>query len=278
MGDSLETMKRAIIVGATSGIGYELAKTFSSHGYEVGIAGRRTDLLEKLSMELPNRAYTATIDVRNTESAILALEKLIADMGDVDIIVVSAGTGHVNPSLDWPRERDTIDTNVSGFVAMAGVAMRYFAQKGSGHLVGISSVACVRGDNMAPAYGASKAFISNYLEGLSKKAAKERLAITVTDIRPGFIDTGMMRKYVEDLNREAEEEKRAITAKATRPGIVHTAMANGVGLFWVASPQKAASQIYEAIQRKRKRAYVTRRWAMAAWLLRLMPDWIYNKI
>jgi len=131
---------------------------------------------------------------------------------------------------------------------------------------------------MAPAYGASKAFISNYLEGLSKKAAKERLAITVTDIRPGFIDTGMMRKYVEDLNREAEEEKRAITAKATRPGIVHTAMANGVGLFWVASPQKAASHIYEAIQRKRKRAYVTRRWAMAAWLLRLMPDWIYNRI
>jgi short-subunit dehydrogenase len=271
-------MKRAIIVGATSGIGCELAKTFSSHGYEVGIAGRRADLLEKLSLELPNRAYTAMIDVRNTESAILALEKLIADMGDVDIIVVSAGTGHVNPSLDWPRERDTIDTNVSGFVAMAGVAMRYFAQKGSGHLVGISSVACVRGDDMAPAYGASKAFISNYLEGLSKKAVKERLAITVTDIRPGFIDTGMMRKYVEDLNRKAADERHAITATATRPGLVHSAMAKGDGLFWVVSPQKAAKQIYEAIQRKRKRAYITRRWVIAAWLLRMMPDSIYNKI
>lgn len=258
-------MKRVIIVGATSGIGRELAVVFSSNGYEVGIAGRRTDVLEKLSLELPNRAYTAMIDVRNTESAILALEKLIADMGDVDIIVVSAGTGHVNPSLDWSQERDTIDTNVSGFTAMANVAMRYFAQKGSGHLVGISSVACVRGDGIAPAYSASKAFISNYLEGLKKKAAKERLAITVTDIRPGFVDTRMMKTYAEELSKTASGDQEATTAK-------------GVGLFWVASPQKAAKQIYEAIRGKKKRAYVTRRWAIAAWLVRIMPDSIYNRI
>ena len=258
-------MRRVIIVGATSGIGYELAKVFSSNGYEVGIAGRRTDLLEKLSLELPTRAYAATIDVQNTESAIRCLEKLIADMGDVDVIVLSAGTGHVNPSLDWPRERDTIDTNVSGFTAMANVAMRYFGQKGSGHLVVISSVACIRGDCMGPAYCASKAFISNYLEGLSKKAAKERLAITVTDIRPGFVDTGMVKTYAEDLNRTAAGEKHATTAR-------------GGGPFWVASPQKAASQIYDAIQRKKKRAYVTRRWVIAAWLLRVMPDSIYNRI
>jgi short-subunit dehydrogenase len=258
-------MKRAIIVGATSGIGCELAKVFSSKGYEVGIAGRRADLLEKLSLELPTRSYTAAIDVQKTESAIRSLEKLIADMGEVEIIVLSAGTGHVNPSLDWPAERDTIDTNVSGFAAMANVAMRYFARKGSGHLVGISSVACMRGDNMAPAYGASKAFISNYLEGLSKKAAKAKLAITVTDIRPGFVDTQMMKTYAEDLDKAPAAEKRAVTAK-------------GDGLFWVASPQKAANQIYQAIQRKKKRAYVTRRWVIAAWLLRMMPDWMYNRV
>jgi short-subunit dehydrogenase len=238
-------MRRAIIVGATSGIGYELARVFSLNDYEVGIAGRRTDLLEKLSTELATRTYAAVIDVRNTESAIRSLEKLIADMGDVDIIVVSAGTGHVNPSLDWPQERETIDTNVSGFTAMAGVAMRHFVHKGSGHLVGISSVACIKGDDTAPAYSASKAFVSNYLEGLNRKAAKQRLAITITDIRPGFVDT---------------------------------AMAKGDGLFWVASPQKAAGQIYEAIQRRKKRAYVTRRWTIVAWLLRMMPDSIYNRI
>jgi short-subunit dehydrogenase len=256
-------MRRVIIVGATSGMGCELAKTFSSHGYEVGIAGRRADLLEKLSLELPTRTYAAVIDVRNTESAIQSLEKLIADMGDVDIIVVSAGTGHVNPSLDWLRERDTVDTNVSGFVATAGVAMRYFVQRGSGHLVGISSVACIKGDCVAPAYNASKAFISNYLEGLNKKAARQRVAITVTDIRPGFVDTQMLKTYAEDVDNKAAEEKGP---------------AKGNSLFWVASPQKAAGQIYEAIQRKKKRAYITRRWIIAAWLLRVMPDWIYNRV
>jgi short-subunit dehydrogenase len=256
-------MRRVIIVGATSGIGYELAKTFSSHGYEVGIAGRRADLLEKLSLELQTRTYAAVIDVRSTESAIQSLEKLIADMGNVDIVIVSAGTGHVNPSLDWSRERDTVDTNVSGFVAMAGVAMRYFVQKGSGHLVGISSVACMKGDCVAPAYNASKAFVSNYLEGLNKKAARQRLAITVTDIRPGFVDTQMLKTYAVDLDNKAAEEK---------------GLAKGSGPFWVASPQKAAVQIYEAIQRKKKRAYVTRRWIIAAWLLRMMPDSIYNRI
>src|SRR5512137_510314 len=128
-------------------------------------------------------------------------------MGEVHIIVLSAGTGHVNPSLNWPQERDTIDTNVTGFTAMANVAMRYFARKGSGHLVGISSVACIKGDCVAPAYNASKAFISNYLEGLNKKAARQRVAITVTDIRPGFVDTQMLKTYAEDVDNKAAEEK-----------------------------------------------------------------------
>lgn len=259
-------MKKAIIIGATSGIGCELAREFSSHGYEVGIAGRRADLLEKLSRELPARAYPAVIDVRDTGPAIRSLEKLIADMGGVDIIVISAGTGHVNFPLDWPPEKDTIDTNVSGFAAMAGAAMCHFQRKGSGHLVGISSVACSRGDHGAPAYNASKAFISNYLEGLRKKAAKEGLAITVTDIRPGFVDTAMMKSYADGLNPRS------------RPASMDRARSMGDGFFWVASPDEAAAQIYEAIQHKKKRAYVTRRWSVAAWLLRTMPDSIYNRI
>ncbi len=260
------TIKRAIVVGATSGIGCELAKAFSSHGYEVGVAGRRSSLLEKLSRELPTRTCAAVIDVRDTEAAIVSLEKLIADMDGVDIIVISAGTGHVNPSLDWMAEKDTIDTNVSGFAAVADAAMRHFLQKGSGHLAGISSVAGARGDGMAPAYNASKAFISNYLEGLRKKAVKEGLPITVTDIRPGFVDTAMMKSYADDVSA------------GPRPASPDRARSKGDGFFWVAPPEKAAAQIYEAIRRKKKRAYVTRRWAIAAWLLRTMPDSIYNRI
>lgn len=237
------------------------------------MAGRRSNLLEKLSQELPTRTCAAVIDVRDTKAAIVSLEKLIADMDGVDIIVISAGTGHVNPSLDWMAEKDTIDTNVSGFAAVADAAMRYFLQKGSGHLVGISSVAGVRGDGMAPAYNASKAFISNYLEGLRKKAVKEGLPIAVTDIRPGFIDTAMMKSY-DDLDGLAAE---GIEDASPYPS-PDRARSKGDGFFWVATPEKAAAQIYEAIRRQKKRAYVTRRWAIAAWLLRTMPDSIYNRI
>jgi short-subunit dehydrogenase len=238
-------MKKAIIIGASSGIGKELTKIFASHGWEVGIAARRTDLLNELIAEIPTKIYTATIDIKNTDIAIQSLEKLIKDVGDIDIIVISSGVGHMNSLLDWSKEKETIETNVSGFTAMAGVAMHYFIQKRSGHLVGISSIASIRGDNAGPAYSASKAFMSNYLEGLRKKVAKEKIDITITDIQPGFVDT---------------------------------AMSKGDGLFWVATPQKAAKQIYQVIQQKKKKAYITKRWAIIAWLLKIMPDFIYDKI
>ena len=238
-------MKKAIIIGASSGIGKELTKIFVSHGCEVGIAARRTDLLNELVAKLPTKIYTTTIDIRNTDIAIQSLEKLIKDVGDVDIIVISSGIGHINQFLDWSKEKETIETNVSRFTAMAGVAMHYFIQKRSGHIVGISSIASIRGDNAGPAYSASKAFMSNYLEGLRKKVAKEKLNITITDIQPGF---------------------------------VNTAMAKGDGLFWVATPQKAAKQIYQVIQQKKKKAYITKRWVIIAWLLKIMPDFIYDKI
>ena len=238
-------MKKVIIIGASSGIGKELAKIFASNDYEVGIAARRTDLLNELAAGLPTKTSTATIDVSNPDTAIPSLEKLIRDMGDVEVIIISAGTGYLNPSLNWSQEKDTIDTNVSGFTVMAGVAMRYFMQKKSGHLVGISSIAGIRGSNICPSYNASKAYVSNYLEGLRKKVAKEKLPITVTDILPG---------------------------------LVNTAMAKGDGLIWVASPQKAAIQIYRAIQRKKRTAYITKRWAIVAWLYKIMPGFIYDKI
>jgi short-subunit dehydrogenase len=238
-------MKKVIIIGASSGIGRELAKIHASNDYEVGIASRRTDLLNELAAELPTKVHVASIDVCNSLLAIQSLEKLIQDMGEVGVIIICAGTGYLNPSLIWSQEKETIDTNVTGFTAMAGVAMRYFINNKSGHLVGISSIASIKGSNICPSYNASKAFISNYLEGLRKKAVKEKLKISITDIQPGLIDT---------------------------------AMAKGEGLFWVSSPQKAAKQIFNAIQQKKKKAYITKRWAIIAWLLKILPEFIYDKI
>ena len=238
-------MKRAIVIGASSGIGKELAVVLSQNGFAIGLMARRLDLLEELRSSLPNPAFSRQADISDTYAAMAILENLIEEMGGADLIIISSGTGFINPDLDWAAEKATLDVNVSGFAAMANVAFRHFVQAGRGHLVGISSIAAIRGNAAAPAYSASKAFMSNYLEGLRVRARKAGRAILVSDIQPGFVDT---------------------------------AMARGPGLFWVASPQKAARQIYKAIQRKAKHAYVTKRWSVIGWLLKVLPDFLYARL
>lgn len=238
-------MQKAIIIGATSGIGRALAKVLAENNYILGLAGRRVELLESLRKEIKVETHIKNMDVSRPEEAMKLLDELIAETGGMDLIVISSGTGHINKDLAWDKEKEAIDVNVLGFAAIAGAAMNYFIKQKSGHIVGISSIAALRGSREALAYNASKAFDSNYLEGLRQKACMLKMPITVTDIQPGFVDT---------------------------------AMAKGDVLFWVASPEKAAMQIYRAIRRRRKHAYITKRWRLIAWLLKVMPDWVYNRI
>ncbi|SMD15789.1 SDR family NAD(P)-dependent oxidoreductase [Sporomusa malonica] len=238
-------MGKAIIIGATSGIGKELAKVFSYQGYEVGIVGRREMLLAEVAEELPGKSYVRQIDIVFASKAKVQLEELIKEMDEVDIIVISAGVGYINSSLDWMDEEKTINTNVYGFTAMCNVAMQYFARQRKGQLVGISSIAAIRGSGASPAYAASKAFVSNYLEGLRLWAYLKGLSVTVTEIQPGFVDT---------------------------------AMAKGDGLFWVAATDKAAQQIYRAIVKKQSHAYITRRWRFIAWFMKVLPEYIMKKL
>ncbi len=222
-----------------------MARTLSQNNYVVGLVGRRAALLSELQGVIPSRSYVKRIDVSRPAEATNLLHELILEMGGMDLIVISSGVGFINPELNWNYEKETIDVNVTGFAAIANVAFRHFSRQGSGHIVGISSVAALRGSGDAPAYNASKAFISNYLEGLRQNASKSGLAVTVTDIQPGFVDT---------------------------------AMAKGEGLFWVAPPAKAAQQILKAIEQKKKHAYITARWRLIAWLLKALPDRLYAKL
>ncbi len=238
-------MLNAIIIGASSGIGRELAKILSEKGIVVGLTARRLEKLNELQDELPGAAFVKQMDISKTESAMAALSELIDEMGKVDLIVISSGTGDINMELDWQVERNCIDVNVSGFAAMANVAVKHFISEKAGHLVGISSIAAVRGGKDSPAYNASKAFVSNYLQGLRQKVAKSKGSISITDIKPGFVDTQM---------------------------------AKGEGLFWVAPLQKAAAQIYRAIVKKKSHVYVTKRWRLIAWLIKILPESIYNKM
>lgn len=236
---------KAIIVGASSGIGKELAYILSKEGFEVGLLARRTHLLESIKSDLKNPAYTSFIDVSKPDDAQLQFEKLVEEMGGVDLVILNSGVGHLNPELFWEKEKETVDVNVLGFTALAGAAFKHFAKEGQGHLVGISSIAAIKGNPIAPAYNASKAYMSNYLEGLRIKAHQEKRNITITDIQPGFVDTDM---------------------------------AKGDGKFWVAPPRKAADQIFAAIKKQKDHAYVTRRWRFIAWMLKTVPDQLYARL
>lgn len=241
----LQVNPKAIIIGASSGIGAALAVELDAVGYVMGLAARRRELLDQVAASLKSPSFTKIVDLRDVEYAMSQLRSLIHDMDGVDLFVISSGVGFENPALTWAPEEDTIAVNVMGFASVANVAVEHLASRGHGHLVGISSIAAIRGHGDAPAYGASKAFVSSYLQSLRHRFAKRKLPICVTEIQPGFVDT---------------------------------AMAKGEGLFWVATAQSAACDIMWAIRSRRSHAYVTARWRLIAWFLRLVPDWVYSRI
>lgn len=238
-------MGKAIIIGASSGIGRELAKILAEENYDLGLMARREKHLVELQERLSTKSYVQYIDISEQDEAIANLKALIIEMGGVDLVIVTSGSGHINDALDWEKEKQTIDVNVSGVTAMIGAAYKYFEGKKHGHLVVISSVGALRGSRQATSYNASKAYISNYLEGIRCKAKKDKLNITITDIRPGLIDTDM---------------------------------AKGEGLFWVQPLEKASKQMYKSIKQKKEIVYVTKRWAIIAFILKHMPNWIYYKM
>ena len=238
-------MKKAIIVGATSGIGKQLALLLTDKNCIVGITGRRKNLLEELKSQRPDKFIISDFDITDSSIVTKKLEDLVTSLGNVDLVVLSSGTGDINENLDFNIEKKTLDVNIIGFAEVADWAINYFQKQQHGHLVAITSIAGIRGSRQAPAYNASKAFQINYLEGLRQKVTKLNLPFFIIDIRPGFVDTEM---------------------------------AKGNGKFWVAPPEKAAIQILKAIQHKKSVMYVTRRWRLVAALLRLVPGQIYRRI
>ena len=236
--------QKIIIIGASSGIGKEMAKMFALRGDKVAITGRRKELLEQLEKTYPGNITSFCFDVTqqgNQEH----LEAIINKMGGLDMLIYNAGFGDAKKELDWEIERQTTLTNVYGFVEIINYVFTYFSNQGRGQIVLTSSVAALRGNSWSPAYSASKAFMSNYAEGLNIKAGRMKKSIVVTDIRPGFIDTKMSK---------------------------------GNGRFWIAPPQKAARQIVAAIDRKKRIAYITRRWWLIAQIMKRMPYFIYRRI
>lgn len=237
-------MKRAIIIGASSGIGFELARSLAKDNYKIAITGRRKLKLEKLAKENPENLLVMPFDCTQ-ENNTLKLSEIVEELGGLDLLILSSGTGDLNENLDYNIENNTNQLNVIAFAEILNWSYKYFEKQKFGHIAAISSIAGIRGSRIAPAYNASKAYQINYLEGLRQKANKAKSEISITDIRPGFVDTDM---------------------------------AKGDGQFWVSTVEKASKQIIRAIYKKKDIVYVTKRWGIIACTLKRIPNFIFKKL
>jgi short-subunit dehydrogenase len=238
-------MKNAIVFGATSGIGKSLTELLVKDGYKVAITGRRLEKLIALKNQFPNQIITKQNDIQNVEDVEKIFNEIVNELGVIDLVVQSSGVGFINPKLQWDKEEQTINTNVLGVTKLYTLSYTLFKKQQLGHLVGISSIASLRGNRASPVYFASKAFQKSYLESLYLKTKTiQSKKVFITDIRPGFVDTPM---------------------------------ALGEKLFWMVPLEKAAKQIYTAIKKKKRVAYISKRWKLVAWLLKLIPAWLLKK-
>lgn len=228
-------------MGATSGIGQEVARLLGANGYEVGIAGRREERLVQMAQATPGIVTHRQIDVTK-EDAPTELYKLIEELGGMDLYFHSSGIGWENVALDADKELKTVETNGVGFVRMVSAAYNWFAeqradeakQRAEGdeqragdkerkaRIACITSIARTRGLGAAPAYSATKRMQAHYLECLSQQARMRHLNIGITDIRPGFVATDLIAGSHFPLQLKAEDVARTIVRAIERGSEVVT--------------------------------------------------------
>ena len=235
----------AIIIGASSGIGNEVARLLLQRGWHCGIAARRTEPLEQLRSEYPQLTETETIDI-TSEEAPERLLQLIERLGGMDLYFHASGIGKQNRDLQTDIEMRTVDTNAMGFTRMVDTAFNYLASHDGGHIAAISSIAGTKGLGPAPSYSATKAFQNTYLQALEQLANARRLNIRITDLRPGFVDTPLL------------------------DGDNHFPM--------MLRPQQVAKEMVESIERRRHVRVIDWRWRIITALWRLIPRSIWRKL
>ena len=239
-------MKKVIIVGATSGIGREVALSMLRKGWLLGVAGRREDLLEELRAEFPENIVVYPIDVTKND-ATRRLLHLIELRGGMDLFFLASGTGRHNPTLDEDIEVRTSETNVSGFIRVVTAVYRYFATKGGGHIAVISSIAGTKGLGAAPAYSATKRFQNTYIDALAQLSRMQKSNIRFTDIRPGFVDTALLN---------SDEHKYPMLMKSG----------------------KVAGAIMKAIEKNKRVIIIDWRYRILVFFWKLIPRWLWERM
>ncbi|MCH5309385.1 MAG: SDR family NAD(P)-dependent oxidoreductase [Prevotella sp.] len=243
-------MKRAVVIGASSGIGLEVARLLLRDGWQLGVAARREDRLLALKRETEKEAdnrvmIVECIDV-TADDATAKLRTLISRLGGMDLFFYASGIGKQNRTLTEDIELATVQTNALGFTRMVGEAFRYFAEQGRGHIAAITSIAGTKGLGPAPAYSATKAMQNTYLQALEQQAHARHLDIRITDLRPGFVDTDLLA------------------------GNFHYPM--------MMRPERVAQEILRAIRRCEHVRVIDWRYRLltAAW--RCLPRWLWRRL
>ena len=198
-------MKRVVIMGASSGMGYGVAEALASRGVKVGLAARHTKSLEELKKKYPEFVEYAKIDITKP-AAVGELNDLIEELGGMDIYFHVAGIYDENLYLDPEKDVAIANTNCAGFARMISAAYRYFRNnKKKGQIAAITSVAGTKGIARLAAYSSSKKFGQWYLDAIEQLSNAEKSGITFTDIRPGWVRTPLVdpdREYPMEMSVE----------------------------------------------------------------------------
>ena len=235
---------KVIIIGGTSGLGRGTAELFAKAGHQVGITGRRGELLQEIQSHYPNHILTETMDV-TSDAAVSKLAALIDTMQGVDLILYSSGIGTASETIDYAIENQTNAVNVYGFTQLIDYAYNYFITQNSGHLAVISSVAGFRGLRGAPSYSASKGYQRIYMESLAQTAHRYKHKIQFSTIIPGFVDTDLLA---------------------------------GQHYPFVLSCEKAVRIIYKNLLKKKRTIYVNEPWRYLVFLMKRIPVWVWERL
>lgn len=247
MENHTQSQKRIVILGATSGIGFESARRLASRGWRVGAAGRNAEALRNLQREFPDNVEWERIDITAPDAPAL-LERLIGKLGGMDTYFHVAGIGYSSTSLSPEAELATVETNVAGFTRMIDAAFLYFAKQngGRGHIAAITSVAGTKGIGDLAAYSASKRFQQTYLTALNQLSRSKGMKIKFSDMRPGWVKTPLLRQ-------DGKYNLEMSVPYATR-------------------------RILNALSRKKRVSVIDWRWAIVVALMRLVPNALWVRL
>ena len=239
-------MKKIIIVGASSGIGKQVALNFIADGWKVGVAARREEALKELKLQIPAQVEYEVIDITSAD-ATSRLNALIDKLGGMDIYFHCSGVGHQNTKIDIKVEVDTVRTNALGFTQMSVAAYNYFKDnKKQGQIAVVSSIAGTKGLGVSPSYIATKRYSYIYLDCLEQLSRMQNVNITFTDIRPGFVTTALLddgQKYPMQM-----------------------------------SVEYAAKKIFKAVKRRKRVAVIDWKYSILVLFWKLIPRWLWVRL